>query len=200
MRKGFTILEVMVAAAILAVGTLGVLGMQLSVGEYNRSISMRMAAVTLAEQQLAILELQAMAECPDSTLCKRLQQDSATQWKSYYITGENYPGGNAALASSNGIFLPGGSTESIDHRFYIAYYNLANASTNYGRMISLCPDRSCLRGAIRVVWAKNSTRVQQCRQMSTFENLEDTSRRFNNMECDFVSLPFVFSTTNIYKT
>ena len=201
MRKGFTILEVMVAAAILAVGTLGVLGMQLSVGEYNRSISMRMAAVTLAEQQLAILELQAVNGCEAGSLCWRLSNwQNEGDWHGYDFGGGE--SGAGVVMSRSGIFQSGGTGDGLDNRFYVSYYNLGSRSTDSDEFGLLCPMTQCVRGAIRVTWAKSSRGSQECMTRETFRKFERADTRIDEStrECDFVSFPFVFSTSNIYKT
>ncbi|MBQ9394464.1 MAG: prepilin-type N-terminal cleavage/methylation domain-containing protein [Proteobacteria bacterium] len=196
MRKGFTLLEVMIAAAILAVGTLGVLGMQMSVGEYNRGVSMRMSAVSLAEQQLAILELQALDGCKAGTICRALTTAPHPDWTAYNLNGAS-SSTNGILASSNGIF---GWTGDLDNRYYVAYYNLAHTSTDPTKLAALCPEQECIRGAIRVTWAKSAQRAQECQLHNAFTDFENKDGRSGKLQCEFVSLPFIFSTTNIYKT
>ena len=57
MKRGFTLIEVMVAAAILAIGCLGVLAMMLTTIEFNAVSHDRTNAVFLAEQELSRLEV-----------------------------------------------------------------------------------------------------------------------------------------------
>ena len=54
-KTGFTLIEVMVAAAILAVGCLGVLGLILTSIRYNNDSHMRTQATYVAEQEVALL-------------------------------------------------------------------------------------------------------------------------------------------------
>lgn len=198
MRKGFTLLEVMVAAAILAIGTLGVLGMQMSVVEYNRSVSMRLAAVSLAEEQLSILELQAINGCKSGSLCASLKNQMITQgnWGGFAMeTGA--VSGAGVLTTSNGILQNGNVG---DNSFYVAYYNLAFGSTNPQKYSELCPGQECIRGAVRVTWARNARMADHCRDLFVFENLDRAINRGSNQMCEFLTMPFVFSTVNIYKT
>lgn len=55
-KKGFTLIEVMVAATILAIGCLGVLGMMMTAIKYNNNVHMRTTATYIAEQEVALFE------------------------------------------------------------------------------------------------------------------------------------------------
>ena len=55
-KKGFTLIEVMVAATILAIGCLGVLGLMMTAIKYNNNVHMRTTATYIAEQEVALFE------------------------------------------------------------------------------------------------------------------------------------------------
>lgn len=54
-NKGFTLIEVMVAAAIFGIGCLGVIGLMMTVVKHSNEAHMRTEAVTIAESKIAYL-------------------------------------------------------------------------------------------------------------------------------------------------
>lgn len=169
-RKGFTVIEAMVASAILAIGALGVLGMLVTSISYNRNTHERMAAITLAEQQLS--EVEAYASIWSTSLVPQkiamLKGLAPGNWS------------NRQQFNINGITQANGNAPALN--YYVAYQRLAATQA--------FPDDSYLRGQIRVVWPKKSG--VNCNV--DFSNFDDLEHRMNSnvMDCDFVSLPFAF--------
>ncbi len=73
--SGFTLLEVMIALGLLAVGVLGVAGAQITALKYSRDSSLRAQAMFVAEQQLEtihgmspinVIALKADSDYPDA--------------------------------------------------------------------------------------------------------------------------------------
>lgn len=170
-RKGFTVIEAMVASAILAIGALGVLGMLVTSISYNRDTHERMAAITLAEQQLS--EVEAYAEIWTSTLIPQkiqtIQNLNAGAWSSrqkFNINGLSNLGSNGA---------PG-------LNYFVAYQRLDATAE--------LPISAYIRGQIRVAWPKKTG--VNCDV--DFSHFDDIKKRMKSgvVDCDFVSLPFAF--------
>ncbi len=170
MRQGFTLIEVMVAAAVLAVGCLGVLGMLMTSINHNREARDSSAAVTIAEQALYDLEIQATdwetnKNITTSTLGKVYQASSKTpgQWQLLKV------------CNINGV--PTG--KPAHDRFAVGYYML--------KPMSKTSSNDHIRGAIRVVWNNTKSSVN-CLDASVFAKMDKfpTAQR----SCGSISIPF----------
>ncbi|MBR4984829.1 MAG: prepilin-type N-terminal cleavage/methylation domain-containing protein [Proteobacteria bacterium] len=169
-NKGFTVIEAMVASAILAIGALGVLGMLVTSISYNRETNERTAAITLAEQQLA--ELEAYAEIWTPTL-------TPTRITTIQNLGDN-AWSSRVKYNINGVSSVSGTTPSLN--YFVAYQRLG-ATGDF-------PKTSYIRGQIRVAWPK--TTDADCNvDFSQFDNIK-TRMGSGIKNCDFVSLPFAF--------
>lgn len=169
-KKGFTVIEAMVASAILAIGALGVLGMLVTSISYNRETHERMAALTLAEQQLS--EVEAYAEVWTASLVPKRIKDI-----------QDLPGGswsNRQKFNINGLTSVSGKTPVLN--YFIAYQRLGETPE--------FPSTSYVRGQIRVVWPKKNN--VDCDV--DFSKFDDIKKRMSAdiIDCDFVSLPFAF--------
>lgn len=136
MRKGFTLIEVMLAGAILALGCVGVLGMLLTVINQNSVSKQRTEAMYLAEILLERIELQAK-------LNPQGNDASLVQWHGIHasqsVGWEALPGGNTFDADGN-TFVAGGNN---NRTAYLAHYKTINNT-----------DQEFIQGAIRVGWSK----------------------------------------------
>ena len=152
-KKGFTLIEVMVAGAILAIGCLGVLGLMMTAIKYNNNVHMRTTATYIAEQEVALFE-----SLGHTTKC------SAESWVN--ITNEN------VFSSGDLKFAPKGMDP--DFEIYCRTYR-TEASIN--------------PIAIRVTWG---TSGGKCSAITGFtvSNLDNFSTS-KNIDCDFVTLPYV---------
>ncbi|GEM_PF-3292297 len=177
MRRGFTMIEVMVAGAILAIGCLGILAMLLTTIDYNRQAHLRTQAVTLAEQQLALLEAQASNagnwNLPDSnnSILKKIQSKAT---EGGWFTPTDF------------IFNVNGATDKIannnmpDTQFALSYYVLPETA-EYSRS-------EFLRGSIRVIWDRTSSK--ECLDANRITAMDKRNNDKFSSKCDFVSIPF----------
>ena len=172
MRRGFTMIEVMVAGAILAIGCLGILAMLITTINYNREAHLRTQAVTLAEQQLAILEAQA-----------KTPNNWDNNSNSIIYTLQNNVGSwvqpNNSIINVNGAAQDKVNNNMPPAQFAIAYYvSPANGfDTN-----------QYLRGSLRVIW--NRRAGANCLTLNSIQAMETRNNDNFNPDCDFVSIPF----------
>ncbi len=173
MKRGFTLIEVMVAAAILAIGCLGVLAMMLTTIEFNAASHDRTNAVYLAEQQLSRLEVIAA---------------EGTSW--------NGPSGefNALVA--------GGDTGSAITNSWQYLKPDTNVPFPTGYQVAVRkhdkdPSASAIQGSffgeMRVIWSTNENAcniaANDLVNLDTFDNAKDSTYK----HCAFVTLPFVLN-------
>ena len=168
--KGFTVIEAMVASAILAIGALGVLGMLVTSISYNRNTHERMAAITLAEQQLS--EVEAYASIWSASLVPQKIATIRNLTPGTWSARQQF--------NINGVSQVSGDAPALN--YFVAYQRLAPTQE--------FPADSYLRGQIRVAWPKKSG-VNCNVDFSNFDDLEHRMKS-NVMDCDFVSLPFAF--------
>ena len=179
MRRGFTILEVLVASSILAIGSLGVLGMLITTIENNRASRLRTDAVIIAEQQLADMEAISLMGNPNGTNARddlfREIQDTAPgspwqHWQNVDAHGVHQSNNTNNLYSVGFIRLPADS--------------------------NIAPSSTFIRGAIRVTWSKTGSWDNNCANVfSSLDNIQ-SRQQGNAQNCDFVTLPFAFRTTS----
>lgn len=200
MQRGFTLLEVMVAAVILSIGCLGVLGMLLTAINNNRLAHDRTVAITLAEQELGELEALAskwtgVQSSGSSNLIEKLASyvpvtgTASSAW--YFVTMDNnvrsLSTSTATALNVNGI-RNNCTTSGCEHadappgRFYIGFKMLPGK--NYSR-------NSYVRGAVRVSWNRSGAFVSgdNCNQFSSFDAIGSSGL---NANCAYVTLPFAF--------
>lgn len=166
MRKGFTLIEVMLAGAILALGCVGVLSMLLTVINQNSVSKQRTEAMYLAEILLERIELQAKLDPQGNNA-------SLTQWRDIRANQSNdwkaLSGGNTFDADGNTFSAVAGDGNS--RTAYLAHYKTINHDS----------DPDFIQGAIRVGWSKPG---RSC-----------TAGHVGEWQCEFVSLPFVLKAT-----
>ncbi len=179
MRRGFTILEVLVASSILAIGSLGVLGMLITTIENNRASRLRTDAVIIAEQQLADMEAISLMGNPNGTnarddLFREIQDtDPGSSWQHWQNVDAH------------------GVHQNIDtNNLYSIGFIRLPADTN------IAPRNTFIRGAIRVTWSKTGSWDNKCANVfSSLDNIQ-SRQQGNAQNCDFVTLPFAFRTTS----
>ena len=171
MRRGFTMIEVMGAGAILAIGCLGILAMLLTTIDYNRQAHLRTQAVTLAEQQIAKYASAAnnwrgSTTPPDITT---LQQMITGHTDGKWTTPQTL--------NVNGADVPSTATNHAPrNQFAVAYTFLQSTGTNQ------------IRGAIRVIW--NRKNGANCLTANAFTQTNTVTQQ--SSQCGFVTLPFAF--------
>ena len=184
MRRGFTMIEVMVAGAILAIGCLGILAMQLTTINYNRQAHMRTQAVTLAEQQLAILEAAATDKnnwTAGTGIIAQLKALAPTG--KTWMTPTNFQVNVNGMKSSD--ITPANGLPKAD--FAIGYYVLQDSDVFVANP-SGGNQPKYIRGAIRVVWNRKAD--GNCLTANTLSGMDDTGNANFSSNCDFISLPF----------
>jgi prepilin-type N-terminal cleavage/methylation domain-containing protein len=174
MRRGFTILEVLVASSILAIGSLGVLGMLITTIENNRASRLRTDAIILAEQQLADLEFYGTFKPQDmikngqakDVFLMEISEASFNVWVPW------------KSVNAQGIE----SSDSSENIYTIGYFKLP------GNQVA--PEDDFLRGAIRITWSQRSDK--DCSGKNIFEDLDRESTRRDINYCDFITVPFAY--------
>ena len=168
MRQGFTLIEVMVAAAVLAVGCLGVLGMLMTSINHNREARDSSAAVTIAEQALYDLEIQATEWNTNKTIGSlgQLYQASTKSAGQWHLL---------KTCDINGVQTGKPSQD----RFAIGYYILKPDTTT--------ASNEHIRGSLRVIW-NNSKNNVDCLGVSMFAKMDKFSS--SNKSCSSISIPF----------
>lgn len=181
MRRGFTILEVLVASSILAIGSLGVLGMLITTIENNRASRLRTDAVIIAEQQLADMEaISLMGNANGNAIAGTLYQAVRTRQQQNNCTWTHW----------RNVDQHGVVRQNNNNNIYSIGY------TCLPEVANIAPQNMFIRGAIRVTWSKtgswdNGKCTQRYDRFDTLESRQDTNTR----ECDFVTLPFAFRTS-----
>lgn len=192
MRRGFTLLEVMIAGAILAIGALGVLGMLVTVIDNNRASRDRTTAITIAELRLAQLQADdssimadmAAAGNIDSTTADnpytRLCSQTNNAWKNPFKAADSSkPLMVNAFGDDCTGRLDAANCSVGDRRFAVGTYVIPTGIyTDF------------VRGEIRVVWRERSSST--CNTFTAFGNVDtkDTRMASATAGCDFVSIPF----------
>lgn len=189
MRKGFTLIEVMVAITVFAVGCVGVLGYLWTSIRQNNINNDRTTALTIAEQQYSELEALAFESLrrsypvplarPIGILGELQKKGVYNQW--FRLTNNHVSiNGATALTATN-------------NRFAIGYLILDPHD---------CGTVTCndfIRGAIRVVWGTNGNyrdTNKDCDELLKSRLAEDTrTLRLANSTCDYVTVPFAFQWT-----
>ncbi|MCL2326589.1 MAG: prepilin-type N-terminal cleavage/methylation domain-containing protein [Proteobacteria bacterium] len=175
MRRGFTLIEVLVAAAVLSIGCLGLLAM-LTASLSQRTVSRdRTQATLLAEGFLAQMTRDARSwtplDIPEGTHLETVLGATAGSWRRL--------GGSTALYTVNGVVdsPPAG-------RFQVGVFRRQGV-----------PGNPALTGAIRVAWARNSG--VDCDVNANFAAFDTAAyRRTDLRDCDFITLPFAFTPAN----
>ena len=166
-RRGFTLIEAMLAGAILAIGCLGVLGILIAVIQQNDVSQRRTEGMYVAELLLNRLETMDATKQTGSPLSD-IKSASASRW---FALEQNSTVGNRYTANGD----VNGSGDYIAH--YMVLPSSATGTTN-----SVIDSGAFVRGALRVSW-RRPTGGGDC----TFN--EGTPSE----NCDSVSLPFVFA-------
>ena len=165
MRRGFTMIEVMVAGAILAIGCLGILAMLLTTINYNRETHLRTQAVTLAEQQVS--EFQAASinwtATNTPTPITFLKQCTVNTWCHLNVVNVN-----------------GSKIENVNAppaQFAVGYNLIVNNDTE-------------VRGSMRVIWNRktNGCYSEEALSANSFVQTDTVSQHSN--ACGFISIPF----------
>ena len=170
MKRGFTLIEVMVAAAILAIGCLGVLAMMLTVIQFNAASHDRTSAVFLAEQQLSRLEVLATVE---------------TNWENGAFVAK-VAGDNAAISNS-WQYLKADTNVAFPNGYKVA---IRQHQPDPGT--STTPTTGFF-GEMRVIWSTTETacdvEASALINFDTFANAQKDAYK----HCAFVTLPFVLN-------
>jgi len=181
MRRGFTLIEVLVAGAVLSIGCLGLLAM-LTTSLSQRTVSRdRTQATLLAEGFLVQMARDARTWTPTvnppaGTHLRTVQTMPVGAWQRL--------GAAADLYNVNGIVPPPGTLPA--GRFHVGVFRRQQTP-------GLPAPADPITGAIRVAWAKNPGVI--CDVGADFDDFDTTAFRNNeNVQgCDFITLPFTFS-------
>lgn len=174
-RRGFTLIEAMLAGAILAIGCLGVLGILIAVIQQNDVSQRRTEGMYVAELLLNRLETMDATKQTGSPLSE-IKSASASRW---FALEQNSTVGNRYTANGVG---------NLNGTYYAHYMVLPEGTAGAGTTSGTTPTSSSetiqtsqyVRGALRVMWAKPNAQGA-----CNFEADIDSN-------CDSVSLPFVF--------
>lgn len=180
MRRGFTILEVLVASSILAIGSLGVLGMLITTIENNRASRLRTDAIILAEQQLANMEFYGSFKPQDrlagatteNVLFMAIAQGDFDTW----VVWES--------VNAQGIH----TNDASQDIYTIGYFRLPGDN-------DVAPANDFLRGALRITWSQRSDK--SCKTESVFKDLDTEDKRRDLNYCDFITVPFAYSNAQL---
>ena len=180
MRRGFTILEVLVASSILAIGSLGVLGMLITTIENNRASRLRTDAIILAEQQLANMEFYGSFTPQD-----RLT-DATTENVLFMAIAQ---GGFNTWGVWKSVNAQGIHTNDASQDIYtIGYFKLPGVNP-------IAPESDFLRGALRITGSQRSD--NSCSTANVFNNLDAENTRRNLNHCDFITVPFAYANAQL---
>lgn len=173
MQRGFTIIEVLVAAAVLAIGSVGVLAMLTLAYSKNVESRERSKATLLAENVLSELERESrswrgvMTKPTSGTQLREIYDNANLQW---------YEPKAAQLYNEVGR-IPVNTNEPVG-KYRVAYYLIQ------GTMESMT-------GGVRVIWSKDAKTPCAPPSFSSFDSLA-ASTAANARNCDFITLPFSF--------
>lgn len=174
MRRGFTIIEVLVAAAVLAIGSVGVLAMLALAYGKNVESRERGKATLLAENVLSQLEREsrawegAMSSPKAGTKLRVVYDNSQLKWyeieagKSYNEVGQ----------------IPVNAGEPAA-KYRLAYY-----------LVQTSPQS--MTGAVRVIWSKDAKNACAPASFGVFDTLAGSTASASVRACDFITLPFSF--------
>ena len=168
-RRGFTLIEAMLAGAILAIGCLGVLGILIAVIQQNDVSQRRTEGMYVAELLLNRLETMDATKQTGSPLSD-IKSASASRW---FALEQNSTVGNRYTANGD----VNGSGDYIAHYMVLPSSATGTTPTSSSETIQTS---QYVRGALRVMWAKPNAQGA-----CNFEADIDSN-------CDSVSLPFVF--------
>ena len=175
MRRGFTILEVLVASSILAIGSLEVLGMLITTIENNRASRLRTDAIILAEQQLADMEFYGTFKPQDMI--------KNGQAKDVFLI-EISEGSFNTWVVWKSVNAQGIHTNDASQDIYtIGYFKLPGNN-------DVAPASDFLRGALRITWSQHLD--SSCSTANVFNNLDAENTRRNLNHCDFITVPFAY--------
>jgi len=195
-NSGFTILEVMIAGGILAIGCVGILGM-LTTAQGNNAVSAdRNKAVIIGEMIAAALDSESRVTTATTAGTPTFSGYPANGIFSR-IFNQRGRWVNYGPVSQYGRRLGTGTT-AVAVGGEIAKYCVGIAVRPIGTATigGINPSASVVSGAIRVVWRKDGTSIQNvCPVGSSSFNYQDfdkskgstTSKQYN-----FVSIPFSF--------
>ena len=172
-RRGFTLIEAMLAGAILAIGCLGVLGILIAVIQQNDVSQRRTEGMYVAELLLNRLETMAAQNKRDQQPLKRIIEQNGNDWYPLQSSSVN-------RYTSNGDV--NGKGDYIAHYMVLSSTSTAGTGATAGATINT---GDYVRGAIRVAWTKPNG-SGKC------ENATNGTKG----DCDSVSLPFVFAKKN----
>ncbi len=185
MHRGFTLLEVMVAIGVFAVGCVGVLGYLWTSIRQNALTHDRTIALTIAEQQYKELEALAFESLMRKTMRSETLEHPLGRLGSIekHTTLGQWFQLSTDRVNMNGIHY---SSDSSVNRYAIAYLKLdpstGSIGIDYGNFV---------RGAIRVVWGTDGTFSCNDLLSSTLTN-DNRTLRLSHKNCDYVSIPFAF--------
>lgn len=180
MRRGFTILEVLVASSILAIGSLGVLGMLITTIENNRASRLRTDAIILAEQQLADMEFYGTFRPQDMI--------KNGQAKDVFLMAISKGSFNTWVVWKS-VNAQGIETNDASQNIYtIGYFKLPGDN-------DVAPESDFLRGALRITWSQRSDK--SCNTESVFKDLDTEDKRRDLNYCDFITVPFAYANAQL---
>lgn len=180
MRKGFTLIEVMLAAAILGIGALGVLGMLTTVIRQNGVTQDRTAATYLAESVVTRIELGAKL--------KWSAPAGNTDYPEWGMVRKAETSPGTWLSATHQVDKTGVvSSDAANNRFRVSYYVLPVPSTLDSIDQNRIYNGHSVRGAVRIDWSISGN-TQCTGNVGTLD-----SRTAAGKDCDMVTLPFAVS-------
>ncbi len=186
-HAGFTLLEVMIAAAFLGVGCLGVLAMLTTAQENNDTSASRTRGTVLAEQFISNMEAETRAVVktpapgggntftyPTNTMLNSIATATVGVWVPYSRVNDlgQRPTGDGTPAPN------------LKFKYCIGYFSRNDANS------------ALQTGALRVYWRKDGQEIAAtngCTKalLDNMDNMADA--RKNAKEYEFITLPFSIS-------
>ena len=182
-NAGFTLLEVMIAAGILAIGCFGILRMLLTAQDNNNISSSRSEAVIIAERYQSAMENESRAAV--------LQNGTFT------------------LASNNKAILTSVTNPSLSNQWvWLGRVNALAINANaagVNEMVAREPNRFCIgifnrpvihgtlfTGAIRVYWRKDNRELteRECQNNAFFAQFDELAANDVQRNYTFISIPY----------
>ena len=181
-RKGFTLIEVMVAAAILGIGCMGVLGMLITSMRYGATNARRTEAVNIAEQIVDAVTATHYQGCPTGNANKYVLPCNSTAWTVMTHPGSCPTGDNTPACSTANYYVGDfGSTDAKPQGRNASGYQVHCRQVAGGGTTQYTPY------AIRVTW--NSITGKKCTQ-DQLNNIDNFTNSYGSgAGCDFVILP-----------
>ncbi len=187
LHRGFTILEVMIAGAVLAIGCLGILGM-LTTAQGNNAISAdRNKAVIVGEAIVAALDSEARVTT----------YTAATKKFTGYPTGGVFATIVNKAPTSNKLWIDYGAVSQLGRRL-TGVTAMAGEERKFCVGLALRPaDGAIYSGAVRVVWRKDGTSFPNANSCSgiNYEDFETAAGTANSRSYLFISIPYSFRAT-----